>query len=388
MPQSLTLRLDVSIEGLELDLAFQIFISPVWMDTGLAARNGNKISGIDLHVKAPPTIELTLYDPSGSSSGTGVTCGQEFCVATHGGVLPSCVPAAPCQYSISYGDGSSTTGFFVTDFLQYNQVSGNSQTTPANTSITFGCGAKIGGDLGSSSQALDGILGFGQSNSSMLSQLAAAGKVRKVFAHCLDTINGGGIFAIGDVVQPKMIYETIELRGQILESMVFRFNKNKIMRPHYNVNLEAIDVGGVKLQLPTNIFGIEESKGTIIDSGTTLAYLPGVVYNAIMSKVFAQYGEMPLKNDQDFQCFRYSGSVDDGFPIITFHFEGGLPLNIHPHDYLFQNGKYVQLVLTVGFVLLTLSQTLRKQELRALGCPFLCGICSPKMKWHKADLLF
>ncbi|KAI4967340.1 hypothetical protein ZWY2020_028346 [Hordeum vulgare] len=153
-------------------------------------------------------IELTLYDPSGSSSGTGVTCGQDFCVATHGGVIPSCVPAAPCQYSISYGDGSSTTGFFVTDFLQYNQVSGNSQTTLANTSITFGCGAKIGGDLGSSSQALDGILGFA----------------------------------------------------------------------HYNVNLEAIDVGGVKLQLPTNIFDIGESKG-------------------------------------------------------------GLPLNIHPHDYLFQNGE-------------------------------------------------
>ncbi|VAI90580.1 unnamed protein product [Triticum turgidum subsp. durum] len=142
------------------------------------------------------------------------------------------------------------------------------------------------------------------------------------------------------------------------------------MRPHYNVNLEAIDVGGVKLQLPTNIFDIEESKGTIIDSGTTLAYLPQVVYNAIMSKVFARYGDMPLKNDQDFQCFRYSGSVDDGFPIITFHFEGGLPLNIHPHDYLFQNGKYVQLVLTVGFVLLALPRTLCKQELRAQGCPF------------------
>lgn len=58
--------------------------------------------------------------------------------------------------------------------------------------------------MGSSSQALDGILGFGQSNSSMLSQMAAAGKVRKIFSHCLDTVNGGGIFAIGNVVQPKV----------------------------------------------------------------------------------------------------------------------------------------------------------------------------------------
>lgn len=66
------------------------------------------------------------------------------------------------------------------------------------------CGTHQSGDLGSSPEALDGILGFGQSNTSMLSQLASAGKVRKIFAHCLDTINGGGIFAIGNVVQPKV----------------------------------------------------------------------------------------------------------------------------------------------------------------------------------------
>lgn len=66
------------------------------------------------------------------------------------------------------------------------------------------CGAKQSGELGSSSEALDGILGFGQANSSMISQLASAGKVKKIFAHCLDNINGGGIFAIGQVVEPKV----------------------------------------------------------------------------------------------------------------------------------------------------------------------------------------
>lgn len=66
------------------------------------------------------------------------------------------------------------------------------------------CGAKQSGELGTSSEALDGILGFGQANSSMLSQLAAAGKVKKMFAHCLDNVNGGGIFAIGEIVSPKV----------------------------------------------------------------------------------------------------------------------------------------------------------------------------------------
>lgn len=295
----------------------------VQVDTGSDILWVNCISCDTCPRKSGLGIELQLYDPAASGNSSAVTCGQEFCAASNGGVIPSCPgPATPCQYSITYGDGSSTTGFFVTDLLQYNQVSGDGQTGLASTSITFGCGAKIGGDLGSSDQALDGILGFGQSNSSMLSQLASAGKVTKIFSHCLDTVNGGGIFAIGNVVQPKV--KTTPLVPDM---------------PHYNVNLKAIDVGGATLKLPTNIFDNGQSKGTIIDSGTTLAYLPEVVYKAIQSEVFAQYVDMPLKNVEDFVCFKYSGSVDDGFPVITFHFEGDLPLHVYPHDYLFQNGN-------------------------------------------------
>jgi hypothetical protein len=93
------------------------------------------------------------------------------------------------------------------------------------TPVLCRCGSQQGGDLGSSNQALDGIIGFGQSNTSMLSQLSAAGKVKKIFAHCLDTINGGGIFAIGNVVQPKV--KTTPL--------VPNMYVNVVPTPHYSV---------------------------------------------------------------------------------------------------------------------------------------------------------
>ncbi|XP_066327362.1 aspartic proteinase 36-like [Miscanthus floridulus] len=267
-------------------------------------------------------IELTQYDPAGS--GTTVGCDQEFCVANSpSGVPPACPStSSPCQFRIAYGDGSSTTGFYVSDSVQYNQVSGNGQTTPSNASITFGCGAQLGGDLGSSSQALDGILGFGQADSSMLSQLAAARKVRKIFAHCLDTVRGGGIFAIGNVVQPKV--KTTPLVQNVT---------------HYNVNLQGISVAGATLQLPSNTFDSGDNKGTIIDSGTTLAYLPREVYRTLLTAVFDKYQDLALHNYQDFVCFQFSGSIDDGFPVVTFSFEGDLTLNVYPHDYLFQNGN-------------------------------------------------
>ncbi|KAG0455363.1 hypothetical protein HPP92_024655 [Vanilla planifolia] len=90
-----------------------------------------------------------------------------------------CLRDAPCQYNVLYGDGSSTEGFFVTDNVQYDQVIANQHTITANASISFGCSSQQAGDLESPAEAVDGILGFGQSSSSMLSQLASAGKARR-----------------------------------------------------------------------------------------------------------------------------------------------------------------------------------------------------------------
>ncbi|XP_006653274.2 aspartic proteinase 36 isoform X2 [Oryza brachyantha] len=293
----------------------------VQVDTGSDILWVNCISCDRCPRKSGLGLELTLYDPKDSSTGNMISCDQGFCSATYGGLLPGCTTSLPCEYSVMYGDGSSTTGFFVSDLLQFDQVSGDGQTRPANSSVTFGCGSQQGGDLGNSNQALDGIIGFGQSNTSMLSQLAAAGKVKKIFAHCLDTINGGGIFAIGNVVQPKV--KTTPLVPNM---------------PHYNVNLKSIDVGGTALQLPTHIFDTGEKKGTIIDSGTTLTYLPEIVYKEIMVAIFTKHQDITFHNVQDFLCFQYAGSVDDGFPKVTFHFENDLPLNVYPHDYFFENG--------------------------------------------------
>ena len=83
-------------------------------------------------------LDLTLYDPKASSTGSTVMCDQGFCAATFGGRLPKCSANVPCEYSVTYGDGSSTTGFFVTDALQFDQVTGDGQTQPGNASVTFG----------------------------------------------------------------------------------------------------------------------------------------------------------------------------------------------------------------------------------------------------------
>jgi hypothetical protein len=82
-------------------------------------------------------IKLTQYDPAGS--GTTVGCDQAFCVAHYGGVPITCSStSSACPFEVTYGDGDSTAGFFVSDVLQYSQASADGQTSPANASITFG----------------------------------------------------------------------------------------------------------------------------------------------------------------------------------------------------------------------------------------------------------
>ncbi|XP_020111758.1 aspartic proteinase-like protein 2 isoform X1 [Ananas comosus] len=299
----------------------------VQVDTGSDILWVNCITCNNCPKKSDLGVELTLYDPKSSQSANLVSCDESFCSSMYGGEIPECSSNLPCRYSVMYGDGSTTAGYFVTDYVQYGQVVGNHQTKQVNASISFGCGAQQTGDLGSSNEALDGILGFGQANSSMLSQLAASGKVKKIFAHCLDTINGGGIFAIGNVVQPKV--NTTPLVPN---------------QPHYNVNLQAIEVGGALLQLPSDLFVTGDKKGTIIDSGTTLSYLPEAAYKPMMNAVFANHQDLSLHAIQDFVCFQYFDNVDDGFPEIIFHFENKLSLNVYPHDYLFQNGGNVYCV--------------------------------------------
>ncbi|XP_071723165.1 aspartic proteinase 36 [Rutidosis leptorrhynchoides] len=293
----------------------------VQVDTGSDIMWVNCIQCKECPKKSSLGIDLTLYNPKDSDTGRIVTCSQPFCYEVNGGTPYGCsMPNKTCTYLEIYGDGSSTAGTFVKDIVQYARVSGDLETSSANGTVMFGCGATQSGDLSSSSdEAVDGILGFGKSNTSMISQLASSGKVKKMFAHCLDGVNGGGIFAIGHVVQPK-----VNMTSLVPD------------QPHYNINMTAVQVGNETLNLPEGVFEAGEQKGAIIDSGTTLVYLPEVVYEPLLSKILSQHPNLKFHTvEEDYNCFQYSGSVDDAFPNVTFHFDNSVYMKVPPHEYLF-----------------------------------------------------
>ncbi|GFY92869.1 eukaryotic aspartyl protease family protein [Actinidia rufa] len=179
------------------------------------------------------------------------------------------------------------------------------------------CGARQSGDLGSSDEALDGILGFGKSNSSMISQLASTGKVKRMFAHCLDGVNGGGIFAIGHVVEPKV--NTTPLVPN---------------QPHYNINMTAVEVGLDFLNLTTNVFEFGNKKGTIIDSGTTLAYLPEVIYVPLVKKILSWQSDLKLRTlEEQYTCFQYSDRQTRDWEVVEL-------MGLHETPYGWDGGRF------------------------------------------------
>ncbi|KAH0685827.1 hypothetical protein KY285_016385 [Solanum tuberosum] len=274
--------------------------------------------------KCPTTsklgIEMAQYNLQASTSGKSVTCDQDVCATMFEATSSDCKVGKPCEYMVTYGDGSTTGGYFVKDNIYLDQVSGDNKTSPLQGNVAFGCSSKQSGDLGTSTNAVDGIIGFGEANTSVISQLAAAGTVKRVFSHCLDGVSGGGIFSIGQVVEPKV-------------------NSTPLLpnRPHYTVSLKDIEVDGEVLNIPTSIFELKSSKTAVIDSGTTLVYLPSKVYNALMNKLMAKQPQLQTHHhEESFECFTYSGNVDDGFPAVSFKFIGNLTLTAYPHDYLFK----------------------------------------------------
>ncbi|KAI3776335.1 hypothetical protein L1987_46111 [Smallanthus sonchifolius] len=292
----------------------------VQVDTGSDLLWVNCIECDNCPKKSGLGVPLTLFDPKDSSSAKTVGCDHEFCKSTFDTPSDECKAGMLCAYSVTYGDGSSTAGFFVDDIVKLAQVSGDRQTTSMSGNVIFGCGAKQSGDLDSTEQALDGILGFGQSNTSLLSQLASAKKVKKTFSHCLDGKKGGGIFAIGEVVEPKI------KTTPILDDPT-----------HFNIALDSIDVNGDAVKLPTSIFDFVKKQAAIVDSGTTLAYFPDEVYNQLMEKIMAaQPDNKPHIVEKLFKCYKYSGNIDDGFPVVNFHFENSLLLKVSPHQYFFK----------------------------------------------------
>ncbi|KAG4967440.1 hypothetical protein JHK82_033154 [Glycine max] len=268
-------------------------------------------------------IQLNYFDPRSSSTSSLISCSDRRC---RSGVQTSDATCSSqnnqCTYTFQYGDGSGTSGYYVSDLMHFAGIFEGTLTTNSSASVVFGCSILQTGDLTKSERAVDGIFGFGQQGMSVISQLSLQGIAPRVFSHCLKGDNsGGGVLVLGEIVEPNIVY------SPLVQS-----------QPHYNLNLQSISVNGQIVPIAPAVFATSNNRGTIVDSGTTLAYLAEEAYNPFVNAITAlvpQSVRSVLSRGN--QCYLITTSSNvDIFPQVSLNFAGGASLVLRPQDYLMQ----------------------------------------------------
>lgn len=84
-------------------------------------------------------IPIQLYDPSTSSTASLISCSDQRCLLGTQSSDSSCSGSNnQCSYTFHYGDGSGTSGYYVSDLIHLETIVGNSIPSNASASIVFG----------------------------------------------------------------------------------------------------------------------------------------------------------------------------------------------------------------------------------------------------------
>ncbi|XP_047966517.1 aspartic proteinase 36-like isoform X2 [Salvia hispanica] len=204
-----------------------------------------------------------------------------------------------------------------------NQFMDASLIVNSSAPIVFGCSTSLFGDLTDSDRAVDGIFGFGQNGLSVISQLSSSRITPKVFSHCLKGEgSGGGILVLGEIMDPRIVYTPLVPS-----------------QPHYNLHLQSIAVNGQLLPIDQGLFTTSGNRGTIIDSGTTLAYLVEGAYDPLVAAITGSISPSvrPITSKGN-QCYLLSTGLAEVFPEVSFNFAGGASMVLRPIDYLVHMG--------------------------------------------------
>ncbi|XP_047308509.1 aspartic proteinase 36-like [Impatiens glandulifera] len=269
-------------------------------------------------------INLNFFDAASSSTSSLVSCSDSVCTSIIQTAAAECAAQNnQCGFSFSYGDGSGTSGYYLSDLLHFDSIMGSTLVANYSAPIIFGYSNSLSGELTKTDRAIDGIFGFGQHDLSVISQLSSQGITPRVFSHCLKGEgNNGGILVLGEILDPRIVY------SPLVPS-----------QPHYNLYLQSIAVNGQLLPIDEGVFATSSDRGTIVDSGTTLSYLVAEAYDPFVSAVSAsvlQYAQTLMYKEN--QCYLLRSSINDVFPFVALNFAGGASMVLKPQNYLIDYG--------------------------------------------------
>ncbi|XP_022933066.1 aspartic proteinase CDR1-like [Cucurbita moschata] len=237
-----------------------------------------------------------IFDPKKSTSFRHVACTSNTCQSVGGA---TCGDQGSCNYSIVYGDKTYSKGELGTDTITIGSTSVN---------MVIGCGHESGGGFGTTS----GVIGLAGGELSIVTQMSKKSAVSRKFSYCLPSVTSQG-------------------SGKI------NFGKNAVVSgpgvvstplgpsTMYQMTLEAISVGNERHAVRNAVVKVN----MIIDSGTTLSYIPKDIHDGVVSSMAKIIGSKRVKDPSNFFGLCYSSDGHDAnIPAITAHFAGGADVRL------------------------------------------------------------
>ncbi|XP_015159143.1 aspartic proteinase CDR1-like [Solanum tuberosum] len=274
---------------------------------------------------------LPIFDPRKSSTYKIIGCQSKECKLVR---EPTCVKTNACEYQVQYGDGSYSTGDVASDTFTFASTSKKVDDISIQH-VIFGCGHNNGGNFGNHTA---GIVGLGDSKISIINQLDK--QIKGKFSYCLVPNGDLSLSYHPPNTTSKINFgpKAVVSGPNVLTTPIIRKKPDVFGYDiFYFLNLESVSVGGKKLEFKSsqlmNSSDVDEDLGNIIiDSGTTLTFLPENFYNKFESilvetikgkrKIAPPYVDLPI-------CYETKSIVE--FPKIVFHFTDAdielLPMN-------------------------------------------------------------
>ncbi|XP_073152434.1 aspartic proteinase CDR1-like [Henckelia pumila] len=273
-------------------------------------------TGSDLTwTQCPPCVDcfnqtLPLFYPNKSSTYKRIPCKDKTC---HDIQMGSCSKSrGNCLYSQGYGDGSTTEGELARDTLTLG--SGKNASFP---NITFGCGFK---NIGIYSEDESGIVGLGAGKYSLVGQLYNS--IQGKFSHCLVSMSSETVHT------SKLHFGTAAIvSGAGVVSTPLALNSG----PFYLLTLQGITIGNhqrLRVEEEETTAGSSKRRGRpaegniIIDSGTTLTFLPYRLYQKVERVVKSMIKLKPARDPLGVLDVCYYTPKGLNFSDMVVHFKG------------------------------------------------------------------
>lgn len=231
-----------------------------------------------------------------------------------------------CPYEYSYADGSTTSGLFSKETTALNSSSGRVVRVPG---LKFGCGFRVSGPsvtplaLGGFEGA-SGVMGLGRGPISFTAQLSK--RFGNKFSYCLMDYT---------LSPPPTSYLVIGGEGGNRNDVVAGSDTlhstplitNSLSPTFYYIGIKTVIISGESLPISSSLWALDDlgNGGTIIDSGTTLSFMPAPAYRAIFStmKRRVKLPRVTTESTQGFDlCYNVSGVLKPRFPRMSFELVG------------------------------------------------------------------